>query len=103
MPVHNRRDFRVETSVNLLKRWGFLSEAKDNEFNILQPLDSSGVEHDLLNVAKNTQRIRQDNSRLMEMVDYATTDVCRVQKIHEYFGDATGPCGLCDVCCKSKK
>lgn len=94
MNFYNRRDFRVETSVNLLKRWGFLSEPRNNEFVIENPLVG-----DLLDAEKNKARIRQDQMRLLDIVRYATRDVCRVQQIHEYFGDpAHFPCGKCDVC-----
>jgi ATP-dependent DNA helicase RecQ len=106
MNFYNRRDFRVETSVNLLKRWGFLSEDPDGQLKIERPFKEStgGDPHDgdLFDNAKNLQRIRSDSSRLFEIVNYATTDVCRVQKIHEYFGDPVqSPCGLCDVCKRS--
>ncbi len=94
MNFYNRRDFRVETSVNLLKRWGFLREPEENEFVIEKPLEG-----DLLDGAKNKKRTQQDQMRLLDIVRYATRKLCRVQQIHEYFGDGVVvACGQCDVC-----
>jgi len=94
MNFYNRRDFRVETSVNLLKRWGFISEVSENDFEILTELQG-----DLLDSSKNELRIRQDRNRLLEMVRYAIRGLCRVQLIHQYFGDSEHPpCGICDIC-----
>lgn len=100
MNFYNRRDFRVETSVNLLKRWGFLSEDSSGDLKIERPFASGGELHDgdLLDKNKNVQRIRSDSSRLHGMVEYATSEICRVKKIHEYFGDRVSDCGLCDNC-----
>jgi ATP-dependent DNA helicase RecQ len=93
MNYYNSRDFRVETTLNLLKRWGSL----EDEEGLLKPVkEPSG---DLVNTEKNERRLREDQMRLLEMVRYAGSATCRAQMIYKYFGyeDAV-VCGKCDRC-----
>ncbi|MGE3974649.1 MAG: ATP-dependent DNA helicase RecQ [Bdellovibrionales bacterium] len=93
MNYYNSRDYRVETTLNLLKRWSFLEE----EGGVLRA--SREPEGDLLSVEKNDRRLKDDKMRLLEMVRYATATSCRAQMIYQYFGDTEAKaCGKCDRC-----
>ncbi len=37
------------------------------------------------------------------IINYTKTTTCRSTYINQYFGDATPPCGVCDVCLEQKK
>lgn len=98
MNFYNKRDFRVETAVNVLERWGCLKENNSRlGYQAVQPpteeqLDAKAVE----------SRLRVQNSKLLEMVRLAQMENgCRMQEVYKYFGHESGPCGRCDLCLKS--
>lgn len=94
MNYYNSRDFRVETSLSLLKRWGSLEEVEGGK---LKPVKDP--EGDLVNSEKNEKRLKDDQMRLLEMVRYATGTNCRAQMIYQYFGfQDAAVCGHCDLC-----
>ena len=89
---YNRRDFRVETAVNLLKRWNYLSEEK-GEFRILE---DPGVwpDAELLEEKRKHQLIH-----LQKMMEYAKSAECRNKIITQYFGESEiADCKNCDNC-----
>jgi ATP-dependent DNA helicase RecQ len=89
MNFFNSRDFRVETAINLLERWDILQNGK-----IVSELTK-----ELLDEEKAKMRLKGDQQRLLEMVNYVSKSECRVQSIHKYFGIETTPaCGQCDLC-----
>ena len=97
MNFHNKRDFRVETSVNLLKRWNFLIE-KRKEFEILM---NGGI---WPSVQTLEEKNRHQLSQLQEMMNYAKSTTCRKKLIADHFGELfTEPCHNCDNCPKSQK
>jgi len=69
MNFYNRRDYRVETSVNLLKRWGCLEGEGENLVAIGEP------EGEWLSEEHRSLRLREDQKRLLVMVQYAGLDV----------------------------
>jgi ATP-dependent DNA helicase RecQ len=98
MNFYNSRDFRVETSLNLLERWGCLEPAKNRlGFVAVTPPTTE----DLANL-KTDQRLNVQNQKLLQMMDWAReTDSCRMRRIQSYFGQPhEGACGRCDVCLK---
>lgn len=106
---YNRRDYRLETSLNLLERWGSIQwnrEAKGLDVAPIEPPSGRWIteEH-----AK--ERLKSDQSALLQIVQYTEmTAGCRMIRILEYFGstaDGLGPknssqCGLCDLCLESR-
>lgn len=96
MNFYNRRDFRVETSLNLLEKWGCLEFANNRlGFSFVR----SPSEEDLSQL-KTEQRIRTQNQKLHQMWDWAQSLVqCRMKGVLQYFSETDGQnCGVCDVC-----
>jgi ATP-dependent DNA helicase RecQ len=89
MSFHNRRDYRVETAVNLLEGWGLLDEATD-----LERLD------DLFGAGARESRKRRQQEKLLKMVQLVNSKQCRQNFIYQYFGETQTetPCGICDNC-----
>ena len=90
---HNRKDFRVETAINLLKRWNYLREEKNLQFQILES-PTGWPAPELLEQKEKHQLIH-----LQKMMEYAKSSSCRQQIIVKYFGEEQiPPCGFCDNC-----
>lgn len=95
MNFYNRRDFRTETALNLLSRWGCLEgEWGRGKFQAVE-----GPPEEFLAVEEYQQRRQAQNEKLLEMLRFAQSSNCRLQTIYRYFGltDA-GVCGQCDNC-----
>jgi ATP-dependent DNA helicase RecQ len=99
MNFYNRRDFRVETAVNLLERWGSLEGRQPPEWQPIQPPPDEYLELKMFEL-----RMRGQRRKLFEMVELAKmTEGCRMQRISEYFGFLNSiPCGKCDLCIAGK-
>ena len=84
MNFYNRRDFRVETSVNLLERWGCIERSggsSNSPFQaIMPPLD------EVLDVNLYAARLKRQNEKLLEMVNYAKLEGELKAFIYSYFG-----------------
>lgn len=100
MNFYNRRDFRVETAVNLLERWGSLEGRQPREWKTLAPPPEEYLDLKLFE-----SRLRGQKSKLYEMVNFAklnpheNSDQCRMAVVAAYFGFANQPrCGQCDLC-----
>lgn len=94
MNFYNRRDFRVETALNLLERWDVLVRTEGRPTSIERALPEIYLDEDLFK-----QRERSQKMKLLEMLRYAQAESCRKQILLDYFGEAPGnPCGNCDVC-----
>jgi ATP-dependent DNA helicase RecQ len=96
MSFKNRRDFRVESAVNILERWGCVERSETPfPFTVVQPPTA-----EMFALENAGPLLKNQNQKLYEMVRYATFDKqCRLLQIYEYFGYTAGrPCGLCDVC-----
>lgn len=95
MNFYNRRDFRVETSVNLLERWGSLEGRQPREWKPLQSPPSEYLDQKMYEA-----RMRGQKQKLYEVVNFAKMDEgCRLQAISRYFGfPDEKPCGICDLC-----
>jgi ATP-dependent DNA helicase RecQ len=100
MNFYNKRDFRVETAVNVLERWGCLKpEASRLGWTAVQEPTS-----EQLDPAVVKSRLQVQNQKLLEMVRLAQMQSgCRMREIYQYFGHAvSGPCGKCDLCLREK-
>ncbi|MNL17357.1 ATP-dependent DNA helicase RecQ [compost metagenome] len=100
MNFKNRRDFRVEAAVSILERWGCM-EKSDDPFPyacVHEPTDEQ------FEAENGPLILRAQNSKLLEMVRFATQDKsCRLNEIYNYFGHThTEPCGKCDICISQK-
>ena len=92
MNFYNKKDFRVETAVNLLKRWNFLIETR-NEFTTMEE-ENNWPDPKLLKKKQKHQLIN-----LQKIVAYAKSSCCRKQLIAEHFGEFfPAPCKICDNC-----
>jgi ATP-dependent DNA helicase RecQ len=107
MNFYNRRDYRVETALNLLERWGCLERVQSRlgfqvsgevEGKNLQEIFQNNLDENL-NDALVGQRVKTQNEKLLEMVRYASLSAgCRMSFILEYFGEPAKKCGICDLC-----
>jgi ATP-dependent DNA helicase RecQ len=97
MNFYNKRDFRVETAVNLLEKSGFLSEDESRfGYRAVRPPEAGAFTQDQV-----TQRTKTQHQKLLDMVRLAEQNQgCRMQTILEYFGQKIEACGLCDLCVK---
>ena len=96
MVFKNRKDFRVQSAVAILRRWGCLEET-DTPFGFLcvKPPEAENFSLENQAVLKKEQQ-----KKLLEMLRYAKdTTSCRLNLIYKYFGFIKDqPCGGCDVC-----
>lgn len=98
MNFYNRRDFRVETAVNLLERWDSLEGRQPRDWKPLQPPPDEYLDSTLYEA-----RLRAQKQKLFEMVNFAKLKVgCRMQVVSAYFGfPGENPCLRCDLCLKA--
>lgn len=92
---YNKRDFRAETAVNILERWGCLKPDSSRlgfcavEEPSEEQLDRKAIE----------SRLKTQNQKLLDMVRLAQMEKgCRMQEIYQYFGHSSPVCGKCDLC-----
>ena len=95
MSWKDRSDFRVETVLAMLDRYGVTEgtiEAKD-----LQIVDK--LPHELHDEKHLGDKLMSDNKKLLSVVNYFKSITCRRVFISEYFGfNDEKPCGNCDAC-----
>ncbi|MCB0404265.1 MAG: ATP-dependent DNA helicase RecQ [Bdellovibrionales bacterium] len=82
MNFYNRRDFRVETAVNLLKRWDCVEgDIEQKNITPIAPPDPTLLDRDLFEA-----RLKGQHKKLLEMVRFAQLDGDRHTRLAEYFG-----------------
>ena len=92
MNFYNKRDFRVETAVNLLKRWNFLIEIK-KDFKILK--NTGEWPKPQILKEKQSHQLKQ----LHKIMSYAKSSMCRKKIIADHFGEILiKSCNNCDNC-----
>jgi ATP-dependent DNA helicase RecQ len=98
MNFYNSRDFRVETSVNMLERWGSLEGRNPREWKPIQSPPQEYLDQKLYDA-----RLKAQRSKLNQVGDFAKlTEGCRMKTLNAYFGfPGEPPCGLCDLCVKN--
>ena len=104
----NRHDFRLETALRLLDRYGVLEDVdllrgfeggsggQVGLPRMARPLEDTPLADENEHAAK----LRHEQERLAQIVHYFRTDnPCRRIHLHAYFGFADSePCGNCDCC-----
>lgn len=97
MNFYNRRDFRVETAVNQLERWGAIEGRQPREWKAVE-----SPPEEYLDVKLYDARMKSQRSKLYEIVDFAKqSSGCRMITLNAYFGfPGQPPCGNCDLCRK---
>jgi ATP-dependent DNA helicase RecQ len=95
MNFYNRRDFRVETAVNQLERWGSIEGRQPREWQAIQDPPDEFLDQKLFDL-----RLKGQKRKLFEIVEFCIMEEgCRMSRIAEYFGFPNQPrCGRCDLC-----
>ncbi|RYZ67491.1 MAG: ATP-dependent DNA helicase RecQ, partial [Proteobacteria bacterium] len=98
MNFFNRRDFRVETAVNQLERWGSLEGRQPREWKAIQSPPDEFLDPKLYET-----RMKGQRQKLFQIVELAKKEEgCRMVAIADYFGYPSEPtCGKCDLCLKA--
>ncbi len=93
--IKQRHDGRVETCLRLLTTAGCVEGELGRNFSWLRNPTQEEVQEWLPD-----DKRKRDLMGLLKMVQYAGTNDCRKQNIHDYFGFADTPdtCGACDAC-----
>lgn len=96
MTFKNKKDFRVQSAVSILLRWGCLEEV-DTLFGYraLQPPEESLFTQENQDVLK-----KEHQKKLLTILQWVkNSDECRLKRIYLYFGHYIEKnCGMCDVC-----
>jgi ATP-dependent DNA helicase RecQ len=97
MNFYNRRDFRVETCLNLLERWDVIQWQNKNP-KTLEILGEIPVEY--LSKNRHANHLKAQNQKLYDLVElFKEAGECRKPIIYKYFGvDQSEPCGHCEIC-----
>ncbi len=95
MNFYNRRDFRVETAVNQLERWGSLEGRQPRDWKPVQSPPDEYLDQKLFDL-----RLRGQKQKLFQMVEFTKmAEGCRMVAVAAYFGFLSAvPCGKCDLC-----
>ncbi len=94
----NRNDHRVQAALNILERWGCLSQEKE-VIQITGPLDP-----ELFKIENQQLLLKHHNQKLYSFLQWIKNqEECRLLHIYRYFGVLeTINCGICDICQKSR-
>ncbi|QQS35847.1 MAG: ATP-dependent DNA helicase RecQ [Ignavibacteriales bacterium] len=94
MHYKNRNDFRIETALNMMDRYGVTEGAiENNNLSIISDLPD-----ELLDEERLKAKLLSDNKKLYSMVQYFKQQECRRRFISGYFGFNSDKCGNCDNC-----
>lgn len=95
MSFKNKNDFRVETALGMLDRYGVTEGSIDKQdLQVIAPLPHQLEDDDYLK-----EKLLSDNKKLLSIVNYYNSKDCRRSFISGYFGFPTNAkCGHCDVC-----
>lgn len=90
----NKRDHRVDSALNILERWGCISQNNET-IEIEGPLSQ-----EFFTLENQQQLLKHHNQKLYSFLQWIKNkEYCRLLQIYEYFGHkGDKPCGLCDVC-----
>ncbi len=97
MSFKDKNDFRIETVLSMLDRYGVIEGSIENKDLIL--VDE--LPDELQDDARLKEKLLNDNKKLLAVVNYFKSTTCRRIYISDYFGfPGEKPCGNCDVCCQ---
>ena len=91
----DKNDFRVETVLSMLDRYGVTEGKEENRsLKLIDKLPENLQDDDRLK-----EKLLNDNKKLLSVVNYFNSTSCRRIFISDYFGfPGEPPCGNCDVC-----
>jgi ATP-dependent DNA helicase RecQ len=91
----DKNDFRVETVLSMLDRYGVTEGNVENgDLKLIKKLPQELEDDDRLK-----EKLLNDNKKLLSVVNYFNSNSCRRIFISDYFGfPGEPPCGNCDVC-----
>ena len=91
----DKNDFRVETVLAMLDRYGVTEGNVENgDLKLIDNLPEELEDDDRLK-----EKLLNDNKKLLSVVNYFNSTSCRRIFISDYFGfPGEPPCGNCDVC-----
>ena len=95
MNFKNKNDFRIETALSMLDRYGITEGEIDNQnLQLVNELPDILQDEDYLK-----EKLLNDNKKLLSVVNYFRGENCRRVFISDYFGfPGEKPCGNCDNC-----
>ncbi len=100
MSDRDKNDFRVETVLAMLDRYGVTEGSLANGNLVLL----KNLPTELSDEKRLTLKLQNDNKKLLSVVNYFKTENCRRVYIAEYFGFYDEqPCGNCDICTENPK
>ena len=99
MSFKDRNDFRIETVLSMLDRYGVTEGSIENgRLQLVAPLHPNLTDDKRLE-----EKLMSDNKKLLAMVNYFKEERCRRVNISDYFGfPGEKPCGNCDCCSLNK-
>jgi len=91
----SKKDFRLETTLNLFDRWGVTGgDIATRDLKVITELPA-----EMTDEKKISERLKNDQKKLLAMVQWVNTKNCRAQEIYKYFGfEDFERCGKCDNC-----
>ena len=95
MSFKDKNDFRVETVLSMLDRYGVTEGSIENKnLRLVTELHPNLTDDKQLK-----DKLMSDNKKLLAMVNYFKEENCRRVFISNYFGfPGEKPCGNCDCC-----
>lgn len=92
---YNRKDFRLETTLNLFERWEVTSgDILDKDLKIMSELPPQ-----LTDQKRISERLKSAQMNLLKLLQWVKTSDCRALEIYKYFGfEDIKKCGICDNC-----
>jgi ATP-dependent DNA helicase RecQ len=94
MTFKNRADFRLETALGMLDRYG-VAEGNLESKNLTIISD---LPEDLSSQKNRDLKLKMEQEKLYQMVLYTKEEICRKAFIHRYFGLVyQEKCGVCDL------
>jgi len=91
----NRRDHRAETVLAILDRWAVTEGSLETKnLTVTSELPNHLTEETFIE-----QKLKNEQMKLLKMMQYAKLETCRKAFIHDYFGvNHPETCGACDTC-----
>ncbi|MBC6946392.1 ATP-dependent DNA helicase RecQ [candidate division KSB1 bacterium] len=95
----NKHDFRLETALGMLDRYGVTEGALETRNLIV----TSELPQRLSTQAELDDKLKREQKKLYALVQYAKAESCRKAFIHDYFGlSHAANCGSCDWCLRGE-
>lgn len=98
MNFKNRKDFRIETALSMLDRYGITEGSIENKnLELMDELPDILMDDEFMK-----KKLLNDNKKLLSMVNYFKSTECRRVFISDYFGfPGEAACHNCDNCSRN--